>query len=153
MSGGNIVQYTQKNPGANRLMLVHTSPVSTIHKGNPLTISIARRSLPRPLIPSWTRYFTRLYRPGRKINPIDRAHIDARCIKGNILVTGDGRACLGDFGIVGAFGDLSFPRFKLGTARYMALERLDFFNGSPSKKSDVYSLAMTSFTVCVPLSL
>lgn len=29
----------------------------------------------------------------------------------------------------------------------MALERLDFFKASPSEKSDVYSLAMTAFTV------
>lgn len=72
-------------------------------------------------------------------------------VKGNILITQDGRACLGDFGIVGAFGDLSFPRFKLATARYMALERLDFFKASPSKKSDIHSLAMTSFTVRSPL--
>ena len=74
-------------------------------------------------------------------------YIDERCIKGNILITRDGRACLGDFGVVGGFGDLSFPRFKLTTARYMALERLDLTGGSPSIKSDVYSLAMTSFTV------
>ena len=74
-------------------------------------------------------------------------YIDERCIKGNILITRDGRACLGDFGVVGGFGDLSFPRFKLTTARYMALERLDLTGGSPSIKSDVYSLAMSSFTV------
>ena len=71
-----------------------------------------------------------------------------RDVKNNILITRDGRACLGDFGIVGAFGALSFPKFKLGTARYMALERLTCLGGSPSKKSDIYSLAMTSFTVC-----
>jgi serine/threonine protein kinase len=74
-------------------------------------------------------------------------NIEVLRVKGNILITRDGRACLGDFGIVGAFGESSFTRFKLGTAQYMALERLDFFNGSPSEKSDVYSLAMTSFTV------
>ena len=74
-------------------------------------------------------------------------YIDERCVKGNILITRDGRACLGDFGVVGGFGDLSFPRFKLGTVRYMALERLDVTGGSPSVKSDVYSLAMASFTV------
>lgn len=66
---------------------------------------------------------------------------------GNILISRDGRACLGDFGIVGNFGKLSFPSFKLGTARYMAVERMDLTDGSPSKKSDIYSLAMTSFTV------
>ncbi|KAF9641934.1 kinase-like protein [Thelephora ganbajun] len=66
---------------------------------------------------------------------------------GNILITQDGRACLGDFGILSGFSDLSFIRFKLGTARYMALEQVSLFNSSPSKKSDVYSLAMTSFTV------
>ncbi|KAF9643697.1 kinase-like protein [Thelephora ganbajun] len=66
---------------------------------------------------------------------------------GNILITQDGRACLGDFGILGGFGDLSFTRFKLGTARYVALEQVSLLKSSPSKKSDVYSLAVTSFTV------
>ena len=45
------------------------------------------------------------------------------------------------------FGKLSFPSFKLGTARYMAVERFDLTDGSPSERSDIYSLAMTSFTV------
>ena len=73
--------------------------------------------------------------------------INERYVKGNILITREGRTCLGDFGVVGGFGDLPFPRFKLTTARYMAPERLDLTGGSPSIKSDVYSLAMTSFTV------
>lgn len=47
-----------------------------------------------------------------------------------------------------AFGSLSFPRLKLEAARYMAPEGLDVSANFPSKKSDVYSLAMTSFTVC-----
>ncbi|KAF9642387.1 kinase-like protein [Thelephora ganbajun] len=66
---------------------------------------------------------------------------------GNILITQDGRACIGDFDILGGFSDLSFTRFKLGTARYMALEQVNPLKRSPSKKNDVYSLAMTSFTV------
>ena len=74
-------------------------------------------------------------------------YIDQRSVKGNILITRDGRACLGDFGVVEGFCDLSFPRFKLTTARYMAPERLDLTGGSPSINSDIYSLAMTSFTV------
>ena len=74
-------------------------------------------------------------------------YIDERYVKGNILITRDAQACLDDSGVIGCFGDPSFPRFKLGTARYMALERLDLTGGSPSIKSDVYSLAMTSFTV------
>jgi len=79
---------------------------------------------------------------------------DARCPQNNILITQDGQACLGDFGIAGAFGDLWYDNLKLGTIRYMAPEQ---FLGeyilsepirSPSKESDVYSLAMTSFAVC-----
>jgi len=68
-------------------------------------------------------------------------------IQGNILITPDGRACLGDFGIVGALNDRSFSRFKLETASYMAPERVDLLRSSPSIKGDVYSLGMTSFTV------
>lgn len=110
MPGGNIIQYIERNPSANRLMLLAEVCRGLSH-----------------------------------LHGLELAH---GCIApGNILVTRDGRACIGDFGIVGAFADLSFPRFKLGTARYMAVERLDFFGSAPSMKSDVYSLAMTSFTV------
>jgi len=73
-------------------------------------------------------------------------------VQSNILVTQDGNVCLGDFGITGACGDFWFHgfRFKLGTARYMAPERFgyDYGAGPASEASDVYSLAMTSLTVC-----
>ncbi|KAF9649110.1 kinase-like protein [Thelephora ganbajun] len=110
MSDGNILQYTQKNPSANRLMLLAEAchGLSYLHGQD----------------------------------------ISHGCIApGNILITQDGRACLGDFGISDGFSDLSFIRFKLGTARYMAPERVSLLNSSPSQKSDVYSLAVTSFTV------
>jgi len=76
-------------------------------------------------------------------------HVDASHIQGNILITPDGNACLGDFGIAGGFPDSWGYRFKQGTVRYMAPEQFDNHDGidSPSKASDVYSLAMTSFTV------
>jgi serine/threonine protein kinase len=67
----------------------------------------------------------------------------------NILITRDGQACLGDFGIAGAFKDFAYHDNKLETLRYMAPERLlgaPAMNG-PSRESDVYSLAMTSFKV------
>ena len=82
---------------------------------------------------------------------------DARHPQNNILVTQDGQACLGDFGIAGAFGDLWYDNLKLGTVRYMAPEQFlgDYILSgpirSPSKESDVYSLAMTSFAVCSSL--
>jgi len=68
-------------------------------------------------------------------------------IQGNILITRDGNACLGDFGITTARRWL--PMFKLGTIRYMAPERLGSGDRAnlASKESDVYSFAMTSFTV------
>jgi serine/threonine protein kinase len=82
---------------------------------------------------------------------------DTRYVQGNILVTQNGRACLGDFGIASVFGRLVCRNHKLETLRYMALE---CFSGTspgdvaplpiadgPSKQSDVYSLAMTSFEV------
>ncbi|KAF9649128.1 kinase-like protein [Thelephora ganbajun] len=110
MPDGNILQYTQKNPSANRLMLL-----AEVCNG---------------------------------LSYLHGQDISHGCIApGNILITQDGRACLGDFGISGTFGDPSFVRFKLGTARYMALEQANLLNSSFSKKSDIYSLAMTSFTV------
>lgn len=83
--------------------------------------------------------------------------VDAWYVQSNILITRDGQACLGDFGIAGAFGDLWYDNLKLGTVRYMAPEQFlgDYILSGPirgpSKESDVYSLAMTSFAVCYSL--
>ena len=71
-------------------------------------------------------------------------------VQNNILVARGGQACLGDFGITGAFPRFSSSGYGLRTLRYMAPEW--FFGGDlgtsvPSKESDVYSLAMTSFSV------
>jgi serine/threonine protein kinase len=84
-------------------------------------------------------------------------HVDTWYVQGNILITEGGQACLADFGIAGALRSLSFDRYKLGSLRHMAPER---FSGNisgdidplpilkgPSKESDIYSLAMTSFEV------
>ena len=64
----------------------------------------------------------------------------------NILITQDGQACLGEFWITGAFRDLYFNTHELGTLQYMAPECFSPEIWSP-KESDVYSLAMTSFSV------
>jgi serine/threonine protein kinase len=85
------------------------------------------------------------------------SHVDAWYVKGNILVTRNGQACLADFGIAGAFKGVEDHNHKLGTLRHMAPERfsgdvsgdtvsLPLING-PTKEGDVYSLAMTSFEV------
>ena len=81
-------------------------------------------------------------------------HADAWYIQRNILVTREGQACLGDFGIAGTFSRLMSDAYKLETLRYMAPERApevlydpEMIEG-PSRASDVYSLAMTSFRVC-----
>jgi serine/threonine protein kinase len=73
------------------------------------------------------------------------------------LITRDGQACLADFGITVAIEGLVLDWCKLDTLRYTAPERFpgDFprditeFPGIdvPSKKGDVYSIAMTCFNV------
>ena len=79
---------------------------------------------------------------------------DTPYIQDNILITPDGNACLGDFGITNEIAGLNPRMFKLRTARHMAPERfhrtiMDTNDINPaSKESDVYSLAMASFTVC-----
>ena len=71
----------------------------------------------------------------------------------NVLITRDGQACLGDFGIAGAFRVLYVSACDLETLRYMAPERhpagapTHLEMTGPSKESDVYSLALTSFSV------
>jgi len=77
---------------------------------------------------------------------------NVRCAQNNILVTRDGQACLGDFAIVMPSEHI-YQFHHQETLRYMAPECIvhdwgTFVVHRPSKKSDVYSLAMTSFSVC-----
>ena len=77
-------------------------------------------------------------------------HVDTWCVQSNILITRDGQACLGDFGIIGELKSVQEYRYKPGMVRYTAPERITWTCDiifRPSKESDVYSLAMTSFTV------
>jgi len=77
--------------------------------------------------------------------------------QGNILVTDDGTACLGDFGITGIVTDPTIVvpgslTSKPGFVRYAAPELLvpskfGLANSNPSKESDVYALAMTAYEV------
>jgi len=70
-----------------------------------------------------------------------------------ILITQDGQACLGEFGITISFPCFWTQVYELSTLRYMAPECLslklrDWDPSGHSKEGDVYSLAMTSFSVC-----
>lgn len=66
MPGGNIIQYTQTNPGADRLMLVRRISLE-IDEGNLLTWpTIACTGVPRPYAPSWVRYFAWWHRSGKQ---------------------------------------------------------------------------------------
>jgi len=61
--------------------------------------------------------------------------------------------CLGDFAIAGMFTTQQFTSedYQPENLRYMAPERISGVTShvaSPTKESDVYSLAMTSFSVC-----
>jgi len=77
---------------------------------------------------------------------------------GNILISEDGAARLGDFGITGVITDPtvvepgSTTTSKPGVVRYMAPELLNpsqfnLLNSNPTKESDVYSLAVTAYEV------
>ena len=70
----------------------------------------------------------------------------------NILITRDGQACLGEFGITGSFPFFEFTVYELPTLRYMAPECFSSqsWRQEPRKDlraSDIYSFAMTSFSV------
>jgi serine/threonine protein kinase len=77
-------------------------------------------------------------------------HVDNLHVQNNILITQDGQACLGDFGIADTFRDHTYHSHPLEAIRYMAPERLAE-NLSRTKhlltESDIYSFAMTSFEV------
>ena len=77
------------------------------------------------------------------------------------MIDRDGTARLGDFGIVGVITDPtvvepgSTTTSKPGVVRYMAPELLNptqfhLQNSSPTRESDVYSLAMTAYEVGSP---
>jgi hypothetical protein len=103
---------------------------------------------------SWFRYFTWWHHSGRQNRGLMNWYIDAWYAQGNILITQDGQACLGDFEVIDPFRGIPPHDHKLETVRYMAPERLPGnplipqVIYSPSRASDVYSLAMTSFNVC-----
>ena len=113
--------------------------------------------MPRPHAPSWVRHFTWCHHSRRQTKEQVASHANALYAQGNILITRDGQTCLGDFGIAGAFRGFSYEDHKLKTLRYMAPERLSeealcvdnlpVTIDGPSKASDVYSLAVTSFEV------
>ena len=91
--------------------------------------------------------------PVSKIKKWMSLHIDVWYMQGNILITQGGQACLSDFGIVDMFRDSLFHHHKPESIRYMAPEHFSQDTPStiiigPSKESDIYSLAMTSFEVC-----
>ena len=79
--------------------------------------------------------------------------------QGNVLITDNGRACIGDFQIAAIITD---PEVKAqcqttmcrrGIVRYMAPEQVDPRrvgqpNSNPTKATDVHSLAMTAYEVC-----
>ena len=82
-------------------------------------------------------------------------------VQGNILITEEGDACLGDFGII---PDPSFVErdgitaANQGAVRYMAPELLNPPRYGPersnhSKESDVFSFAMTTYEVFLSISL
>ena len=83
-----------------------------------------------------------------RVNP----HADAQSVQNNILITQDGQACLGDFAIDGMLKEWPYSYHQPENLRYMAPERISVRDDviwvtSSSKESDVYSLAMTSFSV------
>ena len=96
----------------------------------------------------------------QQVNRIE-AYTDPRHLQGNILITEEGNARLGDFGIIGIITDPTVMELggtttsKPGVCRYMAPELLNpsqfhLSNSNPSKESDIYSFAITAFEVRLP---
>lgn len=91
--------------------------------------------------------------------PSDLSHLSRSVLsQGNILISDDGTACLGDFGITNIITDAAIlgPDFEgillPDVLRYTAPELLNSSqlrrpNSSPTKESDVYSFVMTAYEV------
>ena len=114
-----------------------------------------------PRIPTFTEYRSRWCPPSERwANFRLEARTNVRFVQGNILISDGGVACLGDFGITGVTGDLEItephtPVFDPGFSRYTAPELLNpsqfsLANSNPSKESDIYSLAMTTYEASSP---
>jgi len=125
-------------------------------KDNPLTTpgTTACTSMPRPDVSPRVGYRTQQHHSGRQTKPCAGPPLMPNNAQNNILITQDGQACLGEFGIAGAFQRFDFYTYELGTLRYIAPECLLSLESPRSPKTtrtsqegDVYSLAMTSFSV------
>ncbi|KAF9789365.1 kinase-like domain-containing protein [Thelephora terrestris] len=121
LPNGNIVEYIRKNRGVNRLQLLAQAACGL-------------------------EYLHSLGVVHSGINP------------GNILIDDDGVACLGDLGISAVMTDRTVVEQSgtttcaSGVARYVAPELLNpsqfnLRNNNPTKESDVYSLAVTTYEV------
>ncbi|KAF9644383.1 kinase-like protein [Thelephora ganbajun] len=121
MSNGSIIEYTRKNKRVNRLQLLAQAAcgLEYLH-----SLSIVHSD----------------------INP------------GNILISEGGIARLGDFGIAGVITDPTIVEpgntttSEPGIVRYMApellnLSQFNLSNSNPSKESDVFSFATTTYEV------
>ncbi|KIP10766.1 hypothetical protein PHLGIDRAFT_64906, partial [Phlebiopsis gigantea 11061_1 CR5-6] len=74
----------------------------------------------------------------------------------NILIDADGTACLADFGLSRVKLQTTValnldPTPQKGTVRWMAPEQLG--GSSASRKTDIYSFAMTIYEVCYPTGM
>ena len=113
-------------------------------------------------IPAFTEYSSWWCQPSERWAHLRlEARTDVCSLQGNILITDGGVACLGDFGITGVITDPtvmesgSITTFEPDVVRYMAPELLNpsqFYlaNSNPSKESDIYSLAMTTYEASSP---
>lgn len=123
MDNGNIVDYVREEPHVNPLRLLEE----------------ATRGL-------------------QYLHSVDLAHGDLK--GGNILISEEGHACLADVGLTRVAGDLSSNTATTGTTsteganstrwcppEILDPERFGFKRGGPTKKSDVYSMAMTIYQV------
>ena len=84
-------------------------------------------------------------------------------VQGNILITEEGDACLGDFGVAAILTDPSVVErdstttAKKGAVHYMSPEllnppRFGLERSNHSKESDVFSFAMTTYEVFPSIS-
>ena len=156
MAHGNITEYLEKHPDANRLCLV--SPNVSQRQASTHSAYfryLACRRGQRYQVPSRLRRCARGHQSGESSHSYERSCRNSSSCQPNILISDSDmpRATLADFGFTRVMTiSVKESSEEQGTASFMApelllSEKFGLKKGVPSKEADIYALGMTVYQV------